>query len=225
MISKRQDIGRGIEEIIALAHAHRLQRRPERGGAAEQQRRAQAQQRIPTREDHQRHRHEALPARQALVPAAGIIEREKGAADAGEKAAEHGRAHPDAIDRVAHGARGVGALADGAQDQAPAAGGERPDEQRRERHADEEQHVDLERGPHLRDVAPPAEVDRRQDAAPIGWMSGLPRKKASPVPNSISAMPTAMSLTRGKPQIAGVQQRRAARRRRRPPARRARASR
>ena len=35
-----------------------------------------------------------------------------------------------------------------------------------------------------------------------GSISGLPRKKASPVPNSISAMPTAMSLTRGKPQIA-----------------------
>ena len=28
-----------------------------------------------------------------------------------------------------------------------------------------------------------------------GWISGLPKKKASPVPSSISAMPTAMSLT------------------------------
>ena len=36
----------------------------------------------------------------------------------------------------------------------------------------------------------------------LGSISGLPRKKASPVPNSISAMPTAMSLTRGRPQIA-----------------------
>ena len=39
MMSKRQDVGRGVEEIIALGDADRLQRRPERGGAAEQQRR------------------------------------------------------------------------------------------------------------------------------------------------------------------------------------------
>jgi hypothetical protein len=34
-----------------------------------------------------------------------------------------------------------------------------------------------------------------------GWMKGLPRKKASPVPNSISAMPIAMSFTLGNEQI------------------------
>ncbi len=73
--------------------------------------------------------------------------------------------------------------------------------ERRERDADEEQHVDLQRGAHLRDVAPPAELDRGRIGA-CGWISGLPRKNARPVPNSISAMPTAMSLTRGKLQIA-----------------------
>ena len=35
----------------------------------------------------------------------------------------------------------------------------------------------------------------------VGSISGLPRKNASPVPNSISAMPTAMSLTRGSEQM------------------------
>jgi hypothetical protein len=34
-----------------------------------------------------------------------------------------------------------------------------------------------------------------------GWMKDFPKKKASPEPNSISAMPIAMSLTRGKEQI------------------------
>ena len=49
-----------------------------------------AAQRIPAREDDQRHRHQALAARQALVPAAGIVERQEGAADAGEDAAGGG---------------------------------------------------------------------------------------------------------------------------------------
>src|SRR5688572_11440154 len=34
-----------------------------------------------------------------------------------------------------------------------------------------------------------------------GWMNGLPKKKARPDPNSISAMPMAMSLTLGNLQI------------------------
>ncbi|OHV14801.1 hypothetical protein BK022_23750 [Methylorubrum extorquens] len=34
-----------------------------------------------------------------------------------------------------------------------------------------------------------------------GWMKGFPRKKARPEPNSISAMPIATSLTRGKRQM------------------------
>ncbi|MGY4161960.1 hypothetical protein ACVINW_007802 [Bradyrhizobium sp. USDA 4461] len=37
--------------------------------------------------------------------------------------------------------------------------------------------------------------------AAVGSISGLPRKKARPVPSSISAMPTAMSLTRGNEQM------------------------
>ena len=70
MISERQDIGRGVEQVIARGDADRLQRGPERAGAAEQQRRPEAQHRVPAREDHQRHRGDALAARQALVPAA-----------------------------------------------------------------------------------------------------------------------------------------------------------
>ena len=71
----------------------------------------------------------------------------------------------------------------------------------RERDADEEQRVDLQRRAHLRDVAPAAERDRRRAAAPAAGCSGLPRKNARPVPNSISAMPMAMSLTRGSVQM------------------------
>ena len=37
--------------------------------------------------------------------------------------------------------------------------------------------------------------------AAVGSISGLPRKNASPVPNSISEMPTATSLTRGSEQM------------------------
>ena len=33
-----------------------------------------------------------------------------------------------------------------------------------------------------------------------GWMYGLPKKKARPMPSSISAMPMAMSFTRGNEQ-------------------------
>jgi hypothetical protein len=33
----------------------------------------------------------------------------------------------------------------------------------------------------------------------VGWIRGLPRKKASPTPSSIMAMPSAMSFTRGLP--------------------------
>ena len=40
---------------------------------------------------------------------------------------------------------------------------------------------------------PPSGSDGSRGA--LGWMKGLPRKKASPVPNSIMAMPMAMSFT------------------------------
>ena len=40
MMSERQDVGRGVEEVVALRDADRLQRRADRAGAAEQQRRA-----------------------------------------------------------------------------------------------------------------------------------------------------------------------------------------
>ena len=46
----------------------------------------------------------------------------------------------------------------------------------------------------------PKSIDGRCGA--VGSISGLPRKNASPVPSNMSAMPTAMSLTRGSPQIA-----------------------
>ena len=45
----------------------------------------------------------------------------------------------------------------------------------------------------------PSCSDGRRGA--FGWMYALPRKKARPVPNSIMAMPMAMSFTLGSLQI------------------------
>src|SRR5262249_54433541 len=73
---QREDVGGGIEQVIALVDADRLQRRAKRGGAAEQQRGPEAEHRVPAREDHQRHRRDALPAREAFVPAARIDQRQ-----------------------------------------------------------------------------------------------------------------------------------------------------
>src|SRR5271165_6856099 len=80
-----QYVGRGVEEIVALRNADRLQRRTDRARRAEQKRSGDAAQRVPTRENDERHGHEALPRRQALVPGTGIGKRKKSAADAGEK--------------------------------------------------------------------------------------------------------------------------------------------
>ena len=46
---------------------------------------------------------------------------------------------------------------------------------------------------------PPSGIAGRSGAD--GWMKGLPKKKARPEPNSIMAMPMAMSLTFGNLQI------------------------
>ncbi|GCC45770.1 hypothetical protein chiPu_0029690, partial [Chiloscyllium punctatum] len=122
----------------------------------------QAQHRVPAREDHQRHGGDALSRGEAFVPAAGIEQRQERAADAGEEATDHGGAQPDQKHRMAHRTRRVRALAGGADQQAPARGPECPVQQRRDRDADQEQHVDAQRRAELRDVAPPAEIDRRQ---------------------------------------------------------------
>ena len=90
--------------------------------------------------------------------------------------------------------------------------------------ADQEQRVDLQRrrAPAARLHQPSANAGR---CGACGWISGLPRKNASPMPNSISAMPTATSLTRGRRTDQRVQRAQQRRRPRRRPARRATASR
>ena len=55
-----------------------------------------AAQRAPAREDHQRHRDQALAAGDALVPAAGVEQRERCAAQAGDEAARRGGRDADA---------------------------------------------------------------------------------------------------------------------------------
>src|ERR1700686_3089297 len=111
-----EDVGRGVEEVVALGNADRLQRRPDRARRAEQQRRHHAAHRAPARENDQRHRHQALAGREALIPRARIVERQERAADAGEEAADRGREKAHEIDRDAHGARSGRAVAGHAHD-------------------------------------------------------------------------------------------------------------
>ena len=113
-----QHIGRGEEQVVAGSHADRLQRRAERAGAAEQDRRPEAVDRVPAGEDHQRDRHQALARRNALVPAARVVERQIGPADTGQRAAGGGREQADEVRVEADGAGGVGAVADDADHQA-----------------------------------------------------------------------------------------------------------
>ena len=74
-----------------------------------------------------------------------------------------------------------------------------------EHDADHEQVVDLQRLADLRDARSTSRGRCAPRLGALGWMKGLPRKKARPVPNSISAMPVAMSLTRGSWQMRGMQ--------------------
>src|SRR5882672_3959724 len=101
---EREDVGGGVEEVVALGDADRLQRRPDRAGRPEQQRGDHAAHRAPAREDDERDRHQALAGREALVPRARVVERQERATDAGEEAAERGGDKTHEIDRHAHGA-------------------------------------------------------------------------------------------------------------------------
>ena len=89
---ERQHVGDGVEQVIAPADADRLQRRadgapaPPKSSAAPMQRRW-----APAREDHQRHRYQPLAAGDPFVPATGIEQRQRGAAQAGDEAAGAGR--------------------------------------------------------------------------------------------------------------------------------------
>jgi hypothetical protein len=159
---QRQHIGGGVEEIVAFGDADRLQRRADGAGAAEQQRRREGTERVPAREDHQSHRHQALPRRDALGPAPRIIERQVGAADGGQRAAGRGGQQAHGVRVETHGAGGIGAVADDADDQADAGVAEGPVQGDRQRDAQQEQDIHVECGLHLRDRRPPAERDRRQ---------------------------------------------------------------
>ncbi len=101
------------------------------------------------------------------------------------------------LSRLAERARGVGRVADHAHQQADAGVGEGPVHRERQHDADRQQRVDLQRRLHRRLVAPAAERDRRQSAAPAAGSAACRGRTPGPMPSSISAMPVAMSLTRG----------------------------
>ena len=69
-----EDVGRGVEEVVALADPDGLQRRAKRPRRPEKQRRIDASDRIPARKYDERDGHQTLSRRQALVPASRIVE-------------------------------------------------------------------------------------------------------------------------------------------------------
>ena len=69
---------------------------------------------------------------------------------------------PHRVEIEAHGACGVGAVADDAHDEPDARVAEGPPQHDRQRRADQEQHIDVERRLDLRDIGPAAEGNRRQ---------------------------------------------------------------
>ena len=167
---------------------------PPNSSAAQKQR-----DRVPAREDDQRHRHQALAGRDALVPAAGVVERQVGAADAGEGAAG-GRGEE------AHAGRRAGPWRAAASALSPTTRTIRPTRVLRNAHhrktasatPTRNSDVDLQRRLHLRDVGPAAERDRRAGRARPAGCRACRRRRRGRCRSSISAMPMAMSLTLGK---------------------------
>ena len=146
-----------------------------------------------------------LAGRDALVPAARIIERQVGAADAGEDAAGRGRKQPDAVDRVAHRAwrrrrcrrrcgrcrpRRVSRNAQAMHD--------------RDSDADEEQRIDLQSACAPAACRTSSRAGSPAVAARPAGCRACRRRRRGRCRTSIMAMPMAMSLTRGKLQSAAV---------------------
>src|SRR5438876_3491124 len=55
-----EDVGGGVIEVIAVGNTDRLQRRPQCSSGSEEEGGGKAAERIPSGEDHERHRHQAL---------------------------------------------------------------------------------------------------------------------------------------------------------------------
>ena len=92
----------------------------QRVGEAEHQRRHQRADRVPAAEDHRGKADEAAPAGHVVVEAADRAEREPGAAEAGDHAADGHVDVAQAIDVDAERVGGFRVLADGAGAQAAA---------------------------------------------------------------------------------------------------------
>src|SRR6202453_34724 len=72
---EREDVGGGVEEVVAVRDPDRLERRAKRARRAEKERCGDTAERIPAGEDDERHGHQALAGGEALVPGARIGER------------------------------------------------------------------------------------------------------------------------------------------------------
>ena len=196
MTPRCQQIGRGVEQVVIALDAQRLQRRPERLRAAEKQRRGEAPPRTPLREDNQRDRHQPLPSGDSFGPDAGEVKCKVRAADRGERAADRDRDEAHRVDIDAERAGGLWIVARRADLQSPAGTCEQPVEEESRRDPDKEERADAQRGLDRADVAPvPSSMSGNCGA--MGATKRLPKKKASPLPKMIIAMPAATSFTAG----------------------------
>ena len=157
-----EHVGGRVEQVIAFADADRLQRWAQRTCGAEKKRRVDAVERIPASEDDKGDRHQALTGGEALVPAGRITQRQERAADAGKPAADHRAEQADALDRQAHGLRGIRTVADDAHLEARPGVAKYPGERQRKADAEKKQRAHIERAAHLRCIGPKPKRNGRQ---------------------------------------------------------------
>jgi hypothetical protein len=132
----------------------------------------------------------ALAGRYPLVPSTGSRAR-GGAADAGKHAARCCREQPDGVHVVAHGARGIGAIADRSDDKSDLGVGEGPPRETVSAAPIRKSTFTFSAASTCGTLDQAPKGSPEGGARPVGY--GLPKKKAKPMPKSISAMPTAMS--------------------------------
>src|SRR5690606_1397597 len=83
-----------LRRALPIISIRRWQARAAGPRRTEQRGGPQAVQRLPGGEDHQGNGHQALTAGKTLVPAAGVVERQIGAADTGKESTHSGSQYP-----------------------------------------------------------------------------------------------------------------------------------
>src|SRR4029079_13836123 len=123
---ERQNIWRGVGKVISLVDADALERRPDCRRAAEEQRGIETADGIPPGKNDEGNGEQALTTRNAFVLVAGIEQRQRRAAEAGNESSENGRIGADRLDGAPHRTGGILTLASHAQEQTPPGMHKRP---------------------------------------------------------------------------------------------------